>query len=122
MTRNLFTALLLCLLAFVPAVLAQQQTVRPTAPIGLEAAKSTSVNDLIANTAWTVTLTAPSSNITIVNASTSTSLYMNLAGTATTSNFLIPAGAAFTFTGLPPVKTFSLIGSAASGSYAVFAH
>lgn len=96
-------------------------TVNPT---GTTAANATSVTAAIPATSTTVTLTAASSNITLWNYSSTATLYFqpNSAGTATTSNFGIPPGFAFTFTGLPAISSFKVIGSAASGNYGVFAH
>lgn len=96
-------------------------TVNPT---GTTAANATSLTAAIPASSTTVTLTAAASNITLWNYSSTATLYFqpNSAGTATTSNFAIPPGAAFTFTGLPALSAFKVIGSAASGNYGVFAH
>lgn len=96
-------------------------TVNPT---GTTAANSTSTVAAIPAASTTVTFTAPSSFITIANYSTTATLHVNLnsAGTATTSNFGISPGSAFTYEALPALASIKVIGSAASGSYGVLAH
>jgi hypothetical protein len=59
--------------------------------------------------------------VTILNASSSATLYFSLVSPATTSNFGIPPGIAYSYTGAP-VSAVYIIGSAASGNYNVFAH
>ena len=82
---------------------------------------NTTANIPSANTL--VTLVAACSNITILNPLGGANLYVDFTGAgATTSSFEIPAGWAFTFTGLPDVQSFYVKGSSASGTYSVFAH
>ena len=70
-----------------------------------------------------VTLAAASTNVSIFVAPGSSNLYVDLAGgTASTADFEIPAGYAFTFTGLPAITTFKVIGDGTIGTYSVFAH
>lgn len=69
----------------------------------------------------TVTLTAVSSYITIVNLSTTTTLYWSPVSPATTSNFSIAPSSAYSYSG-SGLTVFYVIGSAASGNFAVVAH
>lgn len=69
-----------------------------------------------------VTLVAAARYVTWVNLSATATIYINLAaGTATSANFGIPPGSGFSYTG-SPITNFSIIGSAASGNYAVLSH
>ena len=121
----------LCLLCLTPMWLpkivnAQGVRVQPVQTYGVPLANSTSTtaaNSTITS-AQTVTLTAPSTNITISvdNTGSASNVYINFAGTATTSCFKIPGGRAFTFQALPAVSSFSIIADGAVGNYSVFAH
>lgn len=85
-------------------------------PIG-----DTNVTGNIPATTTTVTFTQPSTQVTIVNGSSTTILYFNFFAAATLSNFQILPNSAFTYDGNP--RTFvNIIGSAASGTYSIFAH
>ena len=94
-------------------------TVNPT---GVALANSTSYNVALSGAAQSNALTAASSNVTISASPDSTGLYFSLTGVATTSNFFIPAGSAFTFTGLPAVSTVYFLGASAAGTASIFAH
>lgn len=96
--------------------------VRPYAPFGNDLSLSTSRTAAITASATTVSLAAPSTIITVLCAPSSSNVYVNFAGTATTSNFEIPTGFAWTFEALPPVSSFSIIGDGTTGTYSVFAH
>ena len=91
-------------------------TVNPT---GTSLANSTSSTVTITGSAQTVSLTAASTNVTITNYSNAT-LNIAFTGTASSSNYGIPAGASFTYTGVPAVSSFSAIGT--SGTFGVLAH
>ena len=94
-------------------------TVNPT---GVALADSTSINVALSGSAQSQTLTAPSSNVTISVPATSANTYISFSGTASPSNFMIPAGSAFTFTGLPAVSTVYFIGASGTGRVSIFAH
>jgi hypothetical protein len=94
-------------------------TVNPT---GTSLANSTSVSVALSGSAQSQTLTAASSNVTIAASPDSTGLYFSLAATATTSNFFVPAGCAFTFSGVPACSTVYFIGASAAGKASIFAH
>lgn len=68
-----------------------------------------------------VTFTAPSAYFTIVNLSPTTTVYVSPVNPATTSSFSIAPDAAFSYGG-SPLTSIYIIGSAASGSYSIFAH
>lgn len=96
---------------------------RPFAPQGIPLANATNTNFTIQNTNTLVTLAAPASNVTILNTSSTATIYVDFTGgAATTGDFPIPPGYAFTFTGLPLVERFRYIGSAAGDVAGVFAH
>lgn len=80
----------------------------------------TSTTAAIPNTSTTVTLVAAANTITITNYSSTTILYINPNGAATTSNFAIAANSSFTYDG-SGLSQFQIIGSAASGNYGVWA-
>lgn len=94
-------------------------TVNPT---GVALANTTSVCVALSGAAQSQALTAASSNVTIAADSTSTGLYFSLSGVASTSNFFVPAGSAFTFTGVPAVSTVYFIGASGAGHCSIFAH
>lgn len=82
----------------------------------------TSVTAAIPASSTLVTLTAGSTQVTVVNYSSSATLYVNMYGsTCTTNNFSLAPGAAKTWDG-DVYTTFSILGSAASGNYGVDAH
>jgi len=80
----------------------------------------TSTTTAIPNTSTTITLVALSNVITITNYSSTTIIYINPNGAATTSNFAIAPNSSFTYDGMP-LNSFQIIGSAASGNYGVWA-
>jgi len=82
---------------------------------------STFVTGTATSTAATVTLTAASQNITIVNLDATAVLYFTTNGTATSANSSIAAGASYNYIGVP-ITTFSILSSADSSSYSLFAH
>ena len=82
----------------------------------------TSMNAAESEAAATVTLTSPSSEVTILATPGGSNVYVNFDGTATTSNFIIPAGYSFTFGGFPSIKSLSVVADGTAGNYAVFAH
>lgn len=103
-----------------PFYVSSTSTVQPT---GVPLSNCTSLTASESITAHTITLTAPSSNITILASPSGANVYVQFNGNAATvSNFQIPAGFAFTFTGMPNVTSFSIIADGTSGTYSVFAH
>lgn len=90
-------------------------------PTGLAAAQMTSVTQAVPASDTTVTLTAASQNVVIINQSTSATLYVNFNGTATTSNGGIAPGAALKYSGVA-VSSVHVLGSAAAGNFVVFAN
>jgi hypothetical protein len=82
----------------------------------------TSVTASIPGSSTLVTLTAGSTQVTVVNYSSGTTLYVNMyGGTCTSSNFSLAPGASKTWDG-DVYTSFSILGSIASGSYGVDAH
>lgn len=83
----------------------------------------TSINGSIPSSATTITLAAPSTNVTVLTyGTTPATLYVNFRGSvATSADFAIPGGAGFTYEGVP-ISNFSILGASASGDYAVLAH
>jgi hypothetical protein len=94
-------------------------TVNPT---GVALANSTSLNVGLTGMAQSQALVAASSNVTIAVPSSAANTYISFSGTASAANFMIPAGFAFTFTGLPAVSTVYFFGAAATGAISIFAH
>lgn len=92
-----------------------------TSPGGNGPTGQTSLNALIPATSTLVTLTAPSSYITINNLSTTTTVYFSAVSPATTSNFPIAPSSAYNYQG-SPLTQFWIIGSTNSGSYGLLAH
>lgn len=90
-------------------------------PGGQGPAGQTTLTAAIPATSTAVTLTAVSSYITVVNLSTTTTLYFSAVSPATTSNFSIAPSSAYSYNGAG-LTVFYVIGSAASGNYSVFAH
>ena len=91
-------------------------------PTGTSLANSTSAAVALSGSAQSQALTAASSNVTIAASSDSTGLYFAFTGPATTSDFFLPAGAGFTYTGVPAVSTIYFIGASAAGKASIFAH
>lgn len=89
---------------------------------GLSPAATTSITNNASATAATVTLTQPSSRVTI-NVPTGSSIeYITVNGTATTSNFAIQPGQMFQYVGFPAISSFSIVSAASpTGTYSVFA-
>jgi hypothetical protein len=82
----------------------------------------TSITASIPGTSTVVTLTAGSTQVTVVNYSSGTTLYVNMYGaTCTNSNFSLAPGASKTWDG-DVYTSFSILGSIASGTYGVDAH
>jgi hypothetical protein len=112
------------LIAFVgfPAVRGQQ-TVQ-TVYVGNKLTNGTSLSASVPATSTTVNLTAQSSQVTIKLVSGgATALYFNpFGGDATSSNYTIEPGETFTYQANPPISTFTILGSSASGTYSVLAH
>lgn len=76
----------------------------------------------IPNTSTAVTLVANSKHLCICNTHATTILYVDLAGgTATSADYPVSPGTGHCFDNLPPIKSFNIIGSAASGVYGVMA-
>lgn len=85
-------------------------------------ANITSTNNNIAAGNEVITLTAPSRRITIKLSSGSSSVHVNFGGAvASTSNFLIDSGAAYTYVG-EPIKTFAVFGNGAVGTKSIAAN
>ena len=87
----------------------------------------TSVNGSITNTSAVVSFAAPSTQFILQNNSlasgNNTILYLSFTGTATTSNFAIPAGSAGALSQVkydgPPVTSISIIGSQTDDTYSL---
>jgi hypothetical protein len=120
--QRLVAALLLAasFIVFMPGAPAQVPSVTQGSG-GQGPTGETSTTAAIPASSTTVTLTAPSGYITIVNLSTTTTLYFSAVSPATTSNFAIAPSSAFSYSGVP-LSVFYVIGSAASGNYSVLAH
>lgn len=89
---------------------------------GLSPAATTSTNFAASATAQTITLTAPSSRVTINNPAGASIEYINLNGTATTANYAIQPGQTMQYVGFPAIASFSIVSAAApSGTVSVFA-
>lgn len=87
-----------------------------------DGAGGTSITGNIPGSSTVITLNSPATQITVVNYSTGTTLYVNMyGGTCTTSNFSLAPGAAKTWD-KNPTSSFSILGSIASGTYGVDAH
>lgn len=67
------------------------------------------------------TFTAPAQYITVVNTSSSTTLYVSPVSPATTTSFPILPNSAWSYQGVPLVGLY-FIGSAASGNYGLYTH
>lgn len=118
-TRKLLASLGICLSLMAPGD--AQVPGATQGPGGQGGPGMTSINAAIPATSTKVTLTAVSSYITISNLSSATTLYWNPLSPATTSNFAIAPNSAYSYSG-SGLTEFYVIGSAASGSYAVVAH
>lgn len=120
--EKLFAVLgfILCCIGITAISAQSQQYVRHWTGNGITAMTSVTA----ANTASpvTITLTSPASEITIGATPGGSDVFVNFNGTATTSNFEIPAGYYFTFSGFPQMSSFSIIGDGTAGSHSVFAH
>jgi hypothetical protein len=81
----------------------------------------TNINAAIPATSTLVTLTAPSSYVTIANYSTTTNLYWSAVSPATSSNFYVAPSTAYTYQGVPLSQVY-ILGSAASGNYGILSH
>lgn len=92
-----------------------------TQPGGQGPTGMTCVLNAIPAASTKVTLTAPSSYITIVNASATATLYFSPVSPATTSNFPIVPNAAYSYAGVP-LSSFWVIGDTAGDHYGVIAH
>jgi len=85
-------------------------------------AGQTSVNAAIPAASTQITFVQPASNFFLNNLSGSANLYFVLGiGTATTSSAGLLPGQPFNYNG-PPVTGITIIGSAASGNYALLAY
>jgi hypothetical protein len=102
------------------ASVAVTSTVNPT---GVAQANITNTTAAIPASSTAVTLVAASTNITISTSPGAAILYVDYAnGTATSGDFAIYPGQSQTFTGVPAITTFKVIGASASGNYSVLAH
>lgn len=110
---------LMCVGAVNPA-LAQVPGVTQS-PGGNGPAGQTSITAAIPASSTAVNLTFSSSYITIVNLSTTTTIYFSAVSPATTSNFSIAPSSAYSYNGAG-LSVFYILGSAASGNYSVLAH
>jgi hypothetical protein len=81
-----------------------------------------SVNAAIPASSTTITFAQASSSVILNNLSSTTTIYMILgSGTATTGNFAISPLQSLNYSG-PPITQITIIGSAASGNYAILAY
>jgi len=113
---------LLCLIALLALLfICPAHAQITTLPWGQGPTGQTSTSGSIPAASTLVTLTAPSSNFTLVNYSTSVNLYWSPVSPATTSSFPIAPGGSYTYSG-SPLSSFYIIGTAASGTYGVFAN
>jgi hypothetical protein len=91
-------------------------------PQGLPLSQITNLTGTATNSPATVTLTSPATSISILNLDASASLFVNLTGaTATSSSTTIPAGKALNYAG-ERLAHFSILSSASSSSYSLFAN
>lgn len=89
----------------------------------------TSTNGNITNTSAAITFAQPSNQFILQNNSlgsgNNVTLYVSFTGTATTSNFAIPPGAAGALASLkydgPPVSSIAIIGSSTNDTYSLLA-
>jgi hypothetical protein len=82
----------------------------------------TSVTGNIPASSTLIPLTGPSTQVTVVNYSSGTTLYVNMYGaTCTNTNFSLAPGAGMTWDG-GVYTQLSILGSAATGTYGVDAH
>lgn len=112
-------ALSLCVSLFRPA--SSQIPSVSEGPGGQGPAGMTSSTAAIPASSTQVTLTAPSSYITVANLSATTTIYFSAVSPSTTSSFAIAPNSAYSYVGVP-LYSYYIIGSAASGNYSTFAH
>ena len=91
----------------------------PAGTTSTSLANSTSLNVSINGSAQTVNLATASNTVTVSN-STSSTIYISFSSAATSSNFPLPPGFAFSFNNLPGAMKVYLLGT--SGNVGVFAH
>lgn len=115
--------LLLAYLLALSVTAAVGQPIVRSVGFGADLAKGTSTNVTVTTASQTVTLTGPSTNITINNTDASNTVYFQpFGGTASAANFPIAPGQAFSWSTQPPLTTFKLYASGAGTVVGVLAH